>query len=163
NNIALIKAVRTEHPDTSSLSKLAFDLDTTEKWEALLNNGEIAIPDDVPGKPEERKANYAASLALAVQVAQPTAVLANLVATLPPEAFPNAQPAVAQFLSDAVRTFQFDLVEGRINELVAEHGDELLNDIPPDKRPVVIAQVKRLQRLFRLSTGPQSVKALVEA
>jgi hypothetical protein len=163
NNIGLISAVRAKHPEVRSTGELAFELDTPDKWKALLDSGEIAIPDDVPGRPEERKANYAASLASAVQIAHPTAALANLVATLPPDEFSNAQPAVAQFLSDAVRKAQFDLVEGRINELVAEHGDDLLKDILAEKRPAVIAQVKRLQRLFRLSTGPQSVKALVQA
>ncbi|MCI0347983.1 MAG: hypothetical protein L0Z53_01030, partial [Acidobacteriales bacterium] len=121
------------------------------------------IPDDVPGKPEERKANYAASLAGAIQIVHPTVAVANMVASLPPVQLANAQPAVAKFLADAVRQTQFDLVAGRINDLVAEHGDSLLKDIDLKDRPVVIDQVKRLQRLFRLSAGPESLKVLVEA
>ena len=97
----------------------------------------------------------------AAAIAHPTAALANLVAALPAMEFSNTQPAVAQFLSDAVRKAQFDLVEGRINELLAEHGDDLLKDIQAEERLMVIAQVKRRQRLIRLSAGPQSVKALV--
>ena len=79
----------------------------------------IPIPDDVPGKPEERKANYAASLAGAMQIAHPTAAVANMVASLPPTHLANAQPAVAKFLTDAVRKANFDLVAGRIDDLVA--------------------------------------------
>lgn len=163
NNIALVGAVRARHPDIGNIGELAFALDTQDKWKALIDNEEISIPDDVPGNPEERRANYAASLASAVQIAHPTAALANLVATLPATAFADTQPAVTQFLSDAVRKAQFDLVEGRINDLLAAHGDDLLKDIQAEQRPLVIAQVKRLQRLFRLSSSPLSVKALVQA
>ncbi|MER9203434.1 hypothetical protein NKH74_30405 [Mesorhizobium sp. M0933] len=163
NNIALIGAIRTKHPDVGNIGELAFELDTQDKWKALLDIGEITIPDDIPGKLEERTANYAASLASTVQIAHPTAALANLVATLPATAFADTQPIVAQFLSDAVRKAKFDLVEGRINDLLAAHGDDLLKDVQAEQRPLVITQVKRLQRLFRLSAGPQSVKALVEA
>ena len=163
NNIALVNAIRTKHPTLANTGELAFELDTQEKWAALLDSAAVPIPDDVPGKPEERKANYAASLAGAMQVAHPTVAVANMVASLPPVQLANTQPAVAKFLADAVRQTQFDLVEGRINDLVTEHGDSLLKDIDVKDRPVVIGQVKRLQRLFRLTAGPESMKALVEA
>jgi len=163
NNIPLVNAIRANHPTIASTADLAFELDTQDKWAALLDSAHVPIPDDVPGKPEERKANYAASLAGAMQVAHPTAAVATMVARLPSVQLANVQPAVAKFLADAVREKQFDLVEGRINDLVAQHGDSLLKDIDLKDRPVVIAQVKRLQRLFRLSAGPESLKALVEA
>lgn len=163
NNIPLVNAIRAEHPNMVSTSELAFELDTQEKWTALLDSAAVLIPDDVPGKPEERKANYAASLAGAMQIAHPTVAVANMVASLPPVQLANTQPAVAKFLADAVRQTQFDLVTGRINDLVAAHGESLLETIDLKDRPVVIAQVKRLQRLFRLSSGPESMKALVNA
>jgi hypothetical protein len=163
NNIALVNAIRAKHPDMVSTGALAFELDTQEKWAALLDSAAVPIPDDVPGAPEARKANYAAILAGAIQIAHPTVAVANMVANLPPTQLANTQPAVAQFLAAAVRQTQFDLVEGRINDLIDEHGESLLKDIEPGDRPTVIAQVKRLQRLFRLSAGPESMKALVEA
>lgn len=163
NNIPLVNAIRAKHPTMANTRELAFELDTQEKWTALLDSAAVPIPDDVPGKPEERKANYAASLAGAIQIVHPTVAVANMVASLPPVQLANAQPAVAKFLADAVRQTQFDLVAGRINDLVAEHGDSLLKDIDLKDRPVVIDQVKRLQRLFRLSAGPESLKVLVEA
>lgn len=165
NNIPLVNAIRAKHPDVANTGELAFHLDTKEKWSALLDDPELAIPipDDVPGKPEERKANYADSLAGALQIAHPTATIANMVASLPPTQLANAQPAVAKFLTDAVRKANFDLVAGRIDDLVTQHGESLLEEIEIKDRPVVIDQIKRLQRLFRLSTGPESMKALVEA
>jgi hypothetical protein len=163
NHVPLVNAIRAKHPTISSTADLAFELDTQEKWVTLLDDAHVPIPDDVPGEPAERKANYAASLAGAMQIAHPTAAVANMVATLLPVHLANVQPAVAKFLADAVREKQFDLVESRINDLVAAHGDSLLKDIALNDRPVVIAQVKRLQRLFRLSEGPESLKALVEA
>jgi hypothetical protein len=163
NNIALVNAIRAKHPTIVHTTELAFELDTQEKWTALLDEAAISIPDDVPGKPEERKANYAASLAVAMQVAHPTVAVANMVASLPATHLANTQPAVAKFLTDAVRTANFDLVAGHIDDLVTEHGESLLKNIEEKNRPAVIDQVKRLQRLFRLSTGPESMKALVEA
>ncbi len=171
NNIPLVNAIRANHPTMADTGELAFHLDTKEKWADLLHRAAVPIPDDVPipdkvkdeDKAAVRKANYAASLAGAMQVAHPTVAVANMVASLVPTQLANAQPAVAKFLATAVREKQFDLVAGRIDELLAEHGDGLLKDIALKDRPVVIAQVKRLQRLFRLSAGPESMKALVEA
>ena len=164
NNISLVNAVRARHPNAANTGDLAFDLDTPEKWIALLDDPErsITIPEDVPGKPEDRKANYAASLAGAIQIAHPTAAVATMVASLPPTELANVQPAVAEFLTEAVRSANFDLVAGRIDDLVREHGERLLANIEGDHK-VVIDQVKRLQRLFRLSTGPESMKVLLDA
>ena len=163
NNIPLVNAIRAKHPRVASTSELAFELDTQGKWIDLLDSAAIPIPDNVPGGPDERKANYAANLAEAMQVAHPTVAVANMVASLPPVQLANTQAAVAKFLADAVRQTQFDLVAGRITDLVEKHGDTLLKDIASKNRPVVIDQVKRLQRLFRLSTGPESLRALIEA
>lgn len=163
NNISLVNAIRSKHPDVSNAGELAFHLDTQEKWTALLNAAAVPIPPDVPGTDETRKVNYAASLAIAMQVAHPTAAVANMVARLPPTQLADAQPAVAKFLAEAVREAKFDLVTGRIDDLVAQHGDKLLKEIDVKNRAVVIGQVKRLQRLFRLSSGPESMKALIDA
>ncbi len=164
NHIPLIAAIRAKHPAVVNTTELAFELDTQKKWEDLLTEAAIPIPDDVPGKPADRKANYAASLAGALQIAHPTVAVANMVKSLEPAQLAYTPPAVvATFLADAVRQAKFDLVAGRIDELLMEHGEKLLTPIDEKDRPVVIAQVKRLQRLFRLSTGPESMKALLDA
>ncbi|MEA2235091.1 MAG: hypothetical protein QOD83_4907, partial [Solirubrobacteraceae bacterium] len=163
NNISLVNAVRSEHPDVADTGELAFLLDTPEKWTALLNDAAIPIPPDVPGLPEERKANYAASLTGALQIAHPTAAVANMVASLPPTHLAAAQPTVSRFLAGAVRQAKFDLSTGSIDELVEQHGDELLEEVDLKDREVVIDQVKRVQRLFRLSSGPESLKVLLDA
>lgn len=162
DNLSLITEVRTKHPEVLDTKELAFALDTKEKWEELLADG-VNIPDDVPGSPEERKANYAASLAGAMQIAHPTVAVANMVASLPAERLVKQQPAVAKFLADAVRTADFDLVSSRIDELLLKHGEGLLAEIDVADRAVVIDQVKRLQRLFRLSTDPKSMQVLLDA
>ena len=86
-----------------------------------------------------------------------------MVASLPPTQLAEAQPAVAKFLAGAVRQAKFDLATGGIDDLVAQHGDKLLEEVDLKDRPVVIDQVKRVQRLFRLSSGPESLKALLDA
>jgi hypothetical protein len=162
DNLSLINAVRSKHPAVVDTKELAFNLDTKEKWETLLTDV-VRIPDNVPGKPEERKSNYAASLAAAMQVAHPTVVVANMVAALPADHLANQQSAVAKFLTDAVRQADFDLIASHIDELVSSHGDVLLSEVAIKDRAIVIDQVKRLQRLFRLSTGPESMKVLLDA
>jgi hypothetical protein len=163
NNVSLVNAVRSEHPDVVDTDELAFLLDTPEKWTALLNEAAISIPPDVPGLPEERKANYAASLAGALQIAHPTAAVANMVASLPLTHLSGVQPAVARFLTGAVQEAKFDLATGGVDDLVAQHGDKLLEGVDLKDRTVVIDQVKRVQRLFRLSSGPESMKVLLDA
>ncbi|WAK02309.1 hypothetical protein [Methylobacter sp. YRD-M1] len=165
NNLALVNAIRAKHSTVDNTRELAFHLDTKEKWAALLDSAAVPIPDEVPGKPEERKANYAASLAGAIQIAHPTVAVAKMVKSLPSTQLANVQPAVAKFLANAIsiRNANFDLVVGRIDELVAKHGENLFEGIDVKERPIVIEQVKRLQRLFRLSTGPESMKVLLEA
>jgi Tc toxin complex TcA C-terminal TcB-binding domain/Neuraminidase-like domain/PA14 domain/Salmonella virulence plasmid 28.1kDa A protein len=163
NNISLVNAVRSKHPEVNNTGDLAFLLDTPEKWTALLADANISIPPDVPGLPEERKANYAASLAGAVQIAHPTTVVATMVASLPPTHLAGAQPAVAKFLTGAVQNAKFDLATGRVDDLVLDHGEKLLEGVESKDRVAVIDQVKRVQRLFRLSSGPESMKALLDA
>lgn len=163
NNISLVDAVRNAHPEVNNTADLAFQLDSPAKWSALLEDANVSIPADVPGLPEERKANYAASLAGAVQIAHPTTVVASMVTSLPPTHLAKVQPAVAKFLTGAVQNANFDLATGRIDDLVLDHGEKLLEDVDPKERVVVIDQVKRVQRLFRLSSGPESLKALLDA
>ena len=163
NNLPLVTAIRAQHPAVSDVRDLALQLDTADKWRALLDAAAIPIPTDVPGKPGEQKANYAASLAAGVEMAHPTAVIANVVAGLPATQLAGVQSGVATFLDRAVRQARFDLVSDRIDDLVATHGPALMQGIDDDKRPSVIDQVKRLQRLFRLSDGPESLKALLDA
>lgn len=122
DNLSLVNQIRSKHPDVVDTRELAFALSTKDKWEELLGD-DVSIPDDVPGKPEERKLNYAASLAGAVQIAQPTIAVANLVAALPAAHLAGKQAAVAEFLAAAVRTAGFDLVAGRIDDLVTKHGE----------------------------------------
>ena len=95
-------------------------------------------------------------------MSHPGAAVANLVASLSPDHLELTQPAVAAFLTEAVKTANFDLVSGRIDDLVAQHGEKLLQGVEEKDRPKVIGQVKRLQRLFRLSTGPESLKVLLD-
>lgn len=163
NNLSLVNAVRSRHPDVTDTGELAFQLDTPEKWTALLDDADISIPPDVPGLPEERKANYAASLAGAIQIAHPTAAVASMVARLPPTHLAEAQTAVASFLTGAVQQAKFDLATDSIDDLLEQHGSALMEEVEPQDRPVVIEQVKRVQRLFRLSSGPASLKTLLDA
>ncbi|MEV5745367.1 neuraminidase-like domain-containing protein [Microbispora rosea] len=163
NNVALMDAVRARHPEVADLGSLTLRLDTPDKWAAILDEAGVPIPPAVPGEGEERKANYAEMLAGAAQVIQPTAAVANVLAGLPATRLAGAQPAVARFLSGAVQRAAFDLAADRIDDLVSAHGDVLLADVAAADRPTVIDQVKRVQRLFRLSSGPESLKALLNA
>ncbi len=163
NNMALVNAIRARHAAVVDTVELAFHLDTADKWRALIDAAAVPVPADVPGKPEEQKGNYAASLAAAMQVAHPTASVASMISGLPATHLANTQTEVATFFDLAVRTKQFDLVTARIDDVIREHGDGLLGHVAEKDRPAVIAQVKRVQRLFRLSDSPTSLKALLDA
>lgn len=160
----LMAALRTRHPDVTSTAQLALALDTSEKWAELLATSHVPIPAGVPGTDEpDRAATYAATLAGAMQVLHPTAAVTNLVGRLPATHLNGVQPAVAKFFAGAVERPGFDLTTTRIDDLVAGSGDSLLEGVAPSERPAVVGQVKRIQRLFRVTTGPKTLEAILDA
>lgn len=162
-NLGLVNALKHKHPGAASVRDLAFELDSADKWRSLIEDEHVDIPGDIPGEGDERTANYAASLAASVQAAHPAAAVAAAVGPLPAGTLGGLEEAVAGFVRTAARDHGFDLVRGRIGELLSRHGDELLEGVDAVDRPKVIAEARRVQRLFRLSTGPKSLQALLEA
>src|SRR5205814_9545248 len=76
-----------------------------------------------------------------------------------------AQTAVAQFFANSLGVSgipDFDVRTSRFDAYVAENPQAFTGISDADK-PQVVQQVKRLQRIFQLSTNPNTASALLSA
>jgi hypothetical protein len=131
-------------------------------WISLINkpvNGQpVGVPPGVPGgSPGERTLNYAVAMAATLQASFPTAGMARIAAKTP--SLPM-RVGVSQFFTNAT---DFDIRTHRVDSYVALRGDTIFQGIAESDRPAVVEQVKRLQRVFQLSTSADSAAALLAA
>ena len=122
-------------------------------WLKLLND--VPIP-AAPGKtPDEQRASYAALMAAQLRLSYPTAALAEMV---------NAG-AVPLTNDTALRgaVYQFLVQNQGKYELGVEPLDEYLaaNGLTGKVHPAVVAQIKRLQRVYQITPGDAAMNALL--
>jgi peptidoglycan hydrolase-like protein with peptidoglycan-binding domain len=163
SNVALAERLQTQFQSTRSLAQMNPDNLTT-----LIK--EQAAPADFPGDTPEEKLNlYSQSIVGLLQGAFPTETIANVVANVAETHFNSVAPTViAQFLNRATDSAilsndeVFDIRSTHVDRFVALHGDRLFADIAGD-RTQITQQVKRAQRLFQVSTSPETFKNLIES
>jgi Tc toxin complex TcA C-terminal TcB-binding domain/ABC toxin N-terminal region/Neuraminidase-like domain/Salmonella virulence plasmid 28.1kDa A protein len=129
-------------------------------WTAMVNKPNIGVPPDVPGTtPEERTTNYVNGIMGLVHAAFPTETVAHIVATAPNTNIDDAtRQAVSTFFANAP---DLDLRSTRIDDYIATNASTVFNGIAAADQPNVRAQVKRLQRLFQVSTNADTMTALL--
>jgi len=132
------------------------------------------VPADFPGDtPEEKIDLYTRSVIGVVQGAFPTETVANIISKVPDLHLDGFSSSVfALFLNRATDTTnvvpageEFDIGSTHIDTFIGKHGDKViagLNGGEVDKAKL-IAQVKRAQRLFQVSTSPETFQVLMES
>jgi hypothetical protein len=154
NHVPLIQQI--EALNVSSPRDLV-KMDATA-WLALVNTHGVGLPPGVPGAtPQEQARNYVSGIITTLRMAFPTATMAQIAATAP--GLP-AQKAVAQFF---VNSPDFEIRTTRVDTYVTNHAAAAFQGISAADKPVVMQQVKRLQRVFQLSTDPDTAAALLSA
>jgi hypothetical protein len=123
-------------------------------WTPLIGAG--AVPSQVPGEdPAEQASNYAELLAAQVRLAFPTAVLADQVSrgVVPIADTAAVASEVADFLNAQQGAFEIGVEP--VEAFIARTALKGTSD-------AVIAQVKRLQRVYQLTPDDQSLVALLD-
>lgn len=126
---------------------------------------ESGVPEGVPGADEPQRAKvFASALSSVVHQAFPTLSVALSVRATPAEAMggEGVQTVVADMLArlDADGDTAFDLGSTHLDAFLDDHRD-LLGEIGEDVRSQAVAELKRVQRLYRLSTSPAAMDWLL--
>ncbi|WP_169613701.1 neuraminidase-like domain-containing protein [Nodosilinea sp. P-1105] len=122
-------------------------------WEPLLSD--VSIPDEIPGEqPAEQKTNYAAVMAHQLRLSYPTAVVSEMVKVddIPLNTEPSIKHQVTHFLDENQGKFELGLhpVEQYLNK------NEIQLETP------VLAEIKKLQRVYQISPSDESMGKLLE-
>jgi len=165
SNLSLVDALQTQFQSTRSLAQMnPADLTT------LIKELAPTVSPDFPGDtPEEKLDLYSNSIVGLLQGAFPTESIAQVVSTVADVHLNRVAPdQLSQFLNratdrDILATEEvFDIRSTQIDRFLELHGDRVFADIGGD-RPQITQQVKRVQRLFQVSTSPESFKILMES
>ncbi|MCX5314711.1 neuraminidase-like domain-containing protein [Streptomyces sp. NBC_00154] len=162
-HLPLMAALQTEHGITATEELLEVSL---EELTALV--ARVGVPAGVPGEDGQSAEVYAAGLLGQVHQAFPTASVARSVAAAPVESFGGepVRAAVATVLTrvgggELRERTGFDLGATHLDSFLAEHGHELLDGVFDELRDRVVVELKRVQRLYRVSTGPAAMEWLL--
>jgi hypothetical protein len=156
NNIPLLNGVhaalaRDGHEQIDDLVVLArTGYQRPERWADLLGD-DVAVPAQIPGEtPELRRANYAEYLAAQVRLSYPTASVAALVAS--GDLATGVPDRVSAFLTE--HQGQFELGMQPVEQYLAQNPEV-------EAAPEVVAEVKRLQRVYQLTSSDQAMAGLL--
>jgi hypothetical protein len=127
-------------------------------WLKLVNTQGVGLPPGVPGAtPPEQARNYVNGIITTLRIAFPTDAMAQIAASAP--SLP-AQKAVAQFFANSP---DFEIRTTRVDTYATDHAATAFQGISNADKPIVVQEVKRLQRVYQLSTGPDTATALLAA
>ncbi|MDQ3703219.1 MAG: hypothetical protein M3442_20215, partial [Chloroflexota bacterium] len=162
NNVPLMTALRQEQPDATSMRALALHLDGARLETLIRDTG--AMPSDTrEGEaPAAAQARLAGEINGLLEAAQPTAVVARLARTWHAADPESVAAPVADVLDRAVLHTEFDLATGTVDQLVEHHAGVLFDGMAdPAARATTVDGLKRVQRLFQVSSDPQALGAVL--
>jgi peptidoglycan hydrolase-like protein with peptidoglycan-binding domain len=166
-HLPLMQALQQEHGIKSMRGLLDLDAD---QLRATIVRPEVGVPGGMPGESDSDRADaYVTGLVGQVQTAFPTETTAKLIDRTPAEVVGGGTvragvvAALSRGTSEAMRKAgtAFDIHATHIDAYLADHGEELLVDVSEEARPAVVSALKRTQRLFRVSTSPDSLDWLL--
>lgn len=148
-HLPLIEALL-KMPGVTSMQDLA-KLDDAVWHDLIAKSG---VPRHIPGGAQGNQAQfYAASILATLRAAFPTVTVWRIAA-----ASHDVEPLTAKFLENSP---DFEIGSARIEVYAEQHAETAFGGISPEKRTSVIKDVKRLQRLFAVSTSPDVFRALL--
>ncbi len=153
NNAQLIGKLQQEkHVKDNPIDLIANGFYKAEKWETLMATG-IPVPKEFPGDNDnEKKKNYAAYMAHQLKTSYQTAVVAELVGNdqLPVKGDNSTKTAVIDFLKN--NQGKFEIGSHPVNQFLDDNKIDLGNDAKEE--------VKRIQRLYQVSSGDEAMIGL---
>ena len=171
NNLQLMNKMLNKFRDMRQVARSKEEELRSFIKEAVASN----VPADFPGDtPEEKLDLYTRSVIGVVQAAFPTETVAHIISNVPDAHLDGFSSSVlALFLNRATDSTnvvpageEFDICSTHVDTFISKHGDKViggLNGSGEVDKPKLIAQVKRAQRLFQVSTSPETFQVLVES
>lgn len=162
-HLPLMETLQQEHGITSMRGLLDLDADTLR--DAVKRPG-IGVPDGMPGDSDAARADaFVTGVVSQLHLAFPTETVTKVLGKLPiglvgddaVHAGTLATLALANSETMRAAGTAFDIRTTHIDSYLADHGDAVLADVAAAERPQVVSALKRTQRLFRVSTGADSV------
>src|SRR5262249_18827724 len=149
-HLPLVEAVF-KTPGIQSMRDLAHLDDAV--WHGLIEKS--GIPHDIPGSSPEAKAKfYAHSILAILHAGFPNTIVWRIAS-----ASHHVDPLAAKFIENSP---DFDIRTTRVDVYADQHQATAFKGIAEAKREAVIKEVKRLQRLFAVSTNSNAFRALLE-
>lgn len=149
-HLPLIEAL-IKMPGVKSMRDLAHLDDSV--WHGLI--AKSGAPHQIPGASHEVQTRfYASSILATLQAAFPTVAVWRIAAKSP-----HVDPLAAKFLENSP---DFDIRTARVDAYADQHPETAFKGIAAAKRAGVIKEVKRLQRLFAVSTNADTFRGLLE-
>ncbi len=154
---AVLHGLREAYPQARSIRELYQQLDPMRLREIIAVGAVLSHTADR----EVQVDRFAREIMDIMAASYPTDAVTHLLPGLPPSHFTDEHmhSAVTRFFERAVKT-DFDLRTTRVDDIIGAHPN-LIDDVPGKTRTMVINQIKRVQRLFRLSVDATSVGALL--
>ena len=138
-------------PGVKSMRDLA-RLDETD-WQQLI--AKSGAPTHIGGvAPAAQAALLTASIVATLQAAFPTMTVERIAT-----ASHRVDPLASKFLDNSA---DLDIRTARLDAYAADHAATAFQGIPANKRDTVLKEVKRLQRLFSVSTNAATFRGLLE-
>ena len=155
NNAPLMKSLRGSVASPVDLVKGGYH--RAETWKPLLK--ESPVPEQIPGATlEEKRANYAESMAAQVRLSFPTAVIAERIKRNEIKMAPDVKDQVIKFLTE--QQGKFEIGKQPVEQLFASTS---LTSGTQTPAPQVIEQVKRLERVYQIAPTDQAMVSLLNS
>ena len=159
--VELVEAITQDLPDVRDLRRLALELDDERLGRLVEASGAQPATQLDSESPEQAQARLRRDVSRLVASTQPTSVVARQARAWSQGEAPAVPVTAATFLERAVRDTDFDLDTGDVAVLAAERADALFDEAATtDDRSRTVEAVQRVQRLYRVSTGPEVMHAL---
>lgn len=121
-------------------------------WQGLI--AKSGVPPHIPGATHEAQAKfYAAAITATLQAGFPTLTVWQLAT-----ASHRVDALALKFIENSP---DFDIRTSRVDVYADDHSSKAFQGVPAEKRPAVLKEVKRLQRLFAISPNAAAFRALL--
>lgn len=161
DNGPLVQAIREGHAGVENIRALALHLDA-DKLADLIATSDAPLP--APREDETQKQTrerFARGLSGALDATQPTAAVARMARTWSAAAPAAVAPESASLLSALVLKTPFELGSGKLDQTMAAHARDLFDAAEGEAvRSAAFEGVKRIERLYQVSTSPAILTAL---
>ena len=163
-NAPLVAAIRDAHPQALSLRALVLEVDAA-KITTLMDQSAAPVPDVGPNlDAAAARIQYAAAVAGVLDAAHPTAAVARMAKGWAAENPQTFSAEGASLLERVVLNTDYELGSGSLAELAETQADVLFpGQNNPAVKTLALNDAHRIERLYNISTGPQTLSVLATA